>query len=104
MADAGHGIDEGTPSADVAGETRAKHAVVLGDAAGAIKAAGIEHETDARKARKRERFEGAVPTAIALLVDDVGELSVGDAGVDVSVGKKAVKLCRHRKWRRKANQ
>ena len=33
VADAGHGIDKGAPSSDIAGEPRTRHGVVLGDAA-----------------------------------------------------------------------
>ena len=76
----------------------------MGDARGAIEAAGIDDDPEVREAGERKGFKGAVPAAIALFIDDVGELAVGDSGVNVSVGKKSIELCRHRDGEQKQGQ
>src|SRR5579859_681624 len=98
VADAGHGVDEGTPFSEIGGDTWAAEDVVLNESAAAVEAADIGNKPDAGKAAEGQGFVRAIPSAIALLDDDVAQLAVGNAGVDVSAGKKAVKLCRH--WNR----
>src|SRR5579862_458222 len=95
MADPGHGMDEGTPSSDIRRDANTAYTVVLFHAPPG-ECAGIEHKPQSGKARKRQVFEGNVQAFVALLVHHVGELAVGNSAVDVSTGKKAVELCRHR--------
>jgi len=95
VANAGHGVDEGTPLSKVSGDAGAAHDVVLNESAAAVEAAGIGDESDVGKAAEGQGLEGAIPSAIALLDHHVAELAVGNAGVNVPAGKKPVKLCRH---------
>src|SRR5450755_2978696 len=95
VPNAGHGVYEGAPFSDGCRNAWAANDVVLFHAA-AKEAAAIDHQADTRKAGKGKRLKRAVEAAIALLVDHVGELSVRDSGVDVSVGKESVELCCHR--------
>ena len=97
VADASHGVHEGTPFSVAEGKARAAEEEVLRNwrSAASIVTAAIEHQSEARKAGEGESLERALQAAITLLVDDVGELAVRNAGVDVAVGKKSVKLCRH---------
>lgn len=95
VANAGHGVDEGTPLSEIGGDAGAAHDVVLNESAATVKAADIGDESDVGKAAEGQGLEGAIPSAIALLNDDIAELAVGNAGVNVPAGKKAVKLCRH---------
>jgi hypothetical protein len=95
VPNASHGVHEGAPFSKADGKAWAGEEVVLLNAA-AIEAAAIDHQSEARKAGKGERLKRGVPSAITLLVDDIGELGVGNPSVDVSTGKKSVKLCRHR--------
>ena len=95
VADTGHAVDEWAPASEIRGEANATQRVVLGDTS-SVEAAPIDNQTDARKAGEGEVFKGGVPSFIALLVDDVRKLTVGNSAVDVSTRKKAVKLCRHR--------
>jgi len=95
VANAGHGVDEGTPLSEIGGDAGAAEDVVLNESAAAIEAADIGDESDAGKAAEGQGLEGAIPSAIALLDDDIAELAVGNAGVNVPAGKKTVKLCRH---------
>jgi len=94
VSNASHGVHERAPFSIADGESRAGEEVILRHSA-AVEAAAIEHQSDAREAGKRERFKRSVPAPIALLVDDVRELAVGNSGVDVSIGKESVKLRRH---------
>lgn len=93
VAHTDHGIDEGTEFSDVSGETGAADEVVLSYAGSAIKTAGVNDKTDVRKAWEGKGFERAIPAAIALPVDDIRELSIGNTSVNVSVGKEPIKLC-----------
>src|SRR5712692_2242471 len=95
MPNAAHGVHKGAPLSNAGGNAWAGDDVVLLNPA-AIVTTAIDSQPDARKAGKGQRLKRAVPAAITLLVDDVSELSVGNSGVDVSVGKQSVKLCRHR--------
>ena len=94
VTNATHGVHEGAPFSIAEGKAWAGHEVILRDSS-AVETAAIEHQSDARKAGKRERFKRTVPAAIALFVDHVGELTVGHSGVDVSIGQESVKLRRH---------
>lgn len=98
VTNAGHGMNEGSDLSDIGGESGAANNVVLPQAIAAVKAAAVHDQAEPRKARERNIFKGSIPPAITLLVDDVGELTVGDATVNISAGQKAVKLCRH--WNR----
>src|ERR1035438_1200535 len=95
VADASHGMHEGAPFSVGDRKARTADDVILLDP-GAIKAAAIGDQAEAGETGEGNGFVRAGPAAITLLVDDVGELSVGDSGVDVAIGKKSVELCRHR--------
>jgi len=95
VADASHCLHERTPSADIGGVANATYTIVLFHAL-AGEGTDINHETQVRDARKGKVLKGNVQAFIALLVDNVGELAVGDSAVYVSTGKKAIELCRHR--------
>src|SRR5579859_1064055 len=95
MTNAGHGVDERPPLSETGREAWAAQRVVLHQAFAAIKPADIRHQSDAWIAAEREGFVGSIPSAIALLDDDIAELRVGNTDVHVSAGKKAVELGRH---------
>lgn len=95
MADSGHPMDERAPPAEAGREANASERIVLGYTF-SIEATAVEDETESREAGEGEIFGRDVPSFIALLVDDVGKLTVGNSAVDVSTGKKATELCRHR--------
>ncbi len=93
---ADHGIDEGTEFADVGGDPWAADEVVLSNAGAAVKAAGVNDQAYMGKAWEGNGFKRAIPSAIALPLDYVGELSIGNTSVNVSIGQEPVELCRHR--------
>lgn len=95
VANTGHGVDEGTPLSEIGGNTGAAEEVVLHESAAPVEAADIGDEPDVGISAEGEGFIGAIPSAIALLDHNVAQLAVGNAGVNVPAGKKAVKLCRH---------
>ena len=95
VPDTSHAVDEGAPATQVGGEADTAERVVLGHAL-SVEAASVDHQPDTREAGEGEIFKRGVPSFIALLVDDVRKLTVGNSAVDVSTGKQAVKLCRHR--------
>jgi len=95
VPDAGHGMDEGAPSSKVGGNTRTADENILRNP-GAEVAAAIGHQAKAGKAGKGQRLKGTLKPAITLRVDLVCEFAVGDSSVNVAIGKKSVKLCRHR--------
>src|SRR5579864_1553716 len=82
MTDAAHALQEGAPLSKVKGEPRAGNADVLRYriVAASIITTAIDDQSEARKASKGKCLEGGVEAVIALLVDDVGELAVRDAG------------------------
>ncbi len=90
---ADHCVDEWPKLSDVGGDAGTADEVVLSHSGAAVKAAGVDDKPDMRKAREGNGFKGAVPSAIALPIDDVSELSVGNARVNVSIGQEAVELC-----------
>jgi hypothetical protein len=96
VLDSGHGVGERPPLSVIGVEAGTDKSVVLRDAessdAFAIKAAAVEHEAEVLNARKRKHFDRAVESFVALRIADVIELAIGNAGVDVSIGKQ---LCRH---------
>lgn len=98
MANAGHGMNKWPDLTDIGREPGSADDVVLPQAIAAIKSAAIHYQAEAGKARERDIFKGSVPAAITLLVNDVGELAVGDASVNIPAWQKAVKLCCH--WNR----
>ena len=95
VANAAHGMHKGTPFSVNAREARAGKSDILRNT-GAVETAGIEHQSNMRKAREGEGLERTVPAAIALLVDDIGKLAVGNSGVDIAIRKQRAELCRHR--------
>src|SRR5579863_1110726 len=77
VTNSGHSVNERPKAPDGGGIARPGDEVILRDATGSVETAGIEDQTDAREAGEGEGFERAVPSAIALFIDDVGELRVG---------------------------
>src|SRR5271157_127935 len=93
VSNAGCGVNKRAPFPEVRGQARAKNTHVLRDA-GTIIAAGIEYETEVRKADEGEVFRRSFPTTIRLLVNDVCQLGgVRYSAVDISTRQE---LCRHR--------
>src|ERR1700722_7378768 len=85
-----------TPATVVLRQSRAPQKIILRDfsrSIAAIKAAGVDYDSKMSKAGERERFAGAIPAAIALLVDDIGKLAIGNSAVEIAVREQ---LCRHR--------
>lgn len=95
VANSGHAVNKGTPLSVTKREARAAEEHVLRNSL-PEEGAAFGDEAEAWEASKGKGFVRAFRTAITLLVDDVGELAIRNANVNVAIGKKTVELCRHR--------
>jgi len=86
VTDSGHGLHEGAPFAIVRRETRTADANILRDA-GTVETAAIDRDSEMRVAWKREGLEGGIEAVIALFIDHIGEMAVGDSDIGVAIGK-----------------
>src|SRR5579864_4878209 len=95
VTNAGHGMNEGSDLSYIRRQPGAADNVVLPQAIAAIETAAVHNQAETGKAGEREILKGCIPAAITLLVNDVGELAVGDTPVNIPAGQKTVELCCH---------
>src|SRR5271156_4722883 len=77
-----HGLDEGAPFAVIERKARAYQNVVLVDS-GAVEAAAIQYDSEVGVLGEGEIFQGGIPAAEGVTVDDIDGIAVGHSHIYV---------------------